>query len=377
MDTLRKLFSKSGVSLYELVNSRDQEDESFRVYVASTPPTRKICTQSEIVSPEFEHNLQESIGSVIAETTIGETVREAIGKGLPSVDYLTILRGGSSFNPTMGLYRIGLRTKKHHVSSQRKRLSDGSWMITQGNYEKLFDEEMGGARNVDLFLGDIVATGTSLRHGLERTFEAMQRRNYLLRSFYFFTIGSIYTERIIQEAINDDKYQQVLRNPQTHVIYLEGRFGVATEETPIELKTPDTDLLTYHEGAIITPEFAAELFEIPEHVLETCVIYDGGKRANNWDAHLNEVIEYWRRLRERAEGGLTLHQAIGERYPFDGSNLKAWREFHSAWRELNDEEVSAPFVSWQKLMIDTRGGNLADLCRQRISRCEKMLRGEY
>ena len=363
MKTLNKIHSGAEVNLYQVSGSQNPN-----VYIASTPLVGAICTRAEMVTPEFEDSLHQGISSIIAKSPLGKKIIESIGE-TKNVDFLNILRGGSNFDPTLGLYRIGLRTSKHYVSSQRELQDNRTWRIVQKGYEKLFYEER-GPREINLFFGDIVATGTSLKDGLYRTLDAVRQGQHTLRSLYFFTIGGAKAEEIISEVIHDDNYRDVLAEVQAHVIYLEGIFGLASDETPLRIKNPDTDLLTYHEGAIITPEFAAVLMQTPEFLLEPCIIYDGGKRANSWPAHLGEVIEYWKKLQEEATNGLTLQEAIMERFPpITNVSLEDWRKSYP-WRGL-DQEVEQLIMLGKNLRSSE--DNLVDLCHERIESCEKML----
>ena len=373
METLRELSSDGETVLYELKGSRDRR---IKVYVASTPYTREVCTNSLLVTPEFEDSLKKGIGEVIYESALRKTVLESAG-GSTDVDFLNILRGGSNFDPSTGLYRLGLRTTRHFVSSQRRQLKDGSWKILQDSYEKLFCEDTEKGRNINLFFGDIVATGTSLKKGLQKTIKAMENKEHKLGSLYFFTIGGINTEKIFEEVLDLENFGSVIGSANVHIIYLEGRFGVATEETPINPKTPDTDLLVYHEKAIITPELARSLLEEAANSLEACVIYDGGKRANSWKMHLKEVEEHWTKMKTRAEEGLTLYEAVNERFPvLDLSTREEWTRTFPAWGDLSPEKIDYLAKLRDLTFAPSEKKELVDISNRMISKCQRILRGE-
>lgn len=375
-DVLRVISRTPGVSLYELVSDENGiksvndiksvddvkkvagqgnsengtvneiVDPRIKRYIVSTSQTQQITTQSDVVSPEFEGMLQQGIGSAISRSGLREIIMQSLVGNRNFADVLFILRGGLNFDPTNGLGEIGIRTIEHYLSSQRKRIPNpqnpecDNWIITHDGYKKLFEAEK-EPRSVDLFLGDIVATGTSLQHGLVEFLSEMKQRGYTLNSLNFFSIGVNKTEEIISELLGKEEFNNVFAASfRANVLYLEGRFGLAKKTSPVRIKIPDTDFLTYHEGALTTPEFVRELLTRPDYVLESCVIYDGGKRRSAFRSHLREVAESWEQLKELALNGFALQDAINERYPLGNiSTVQEWREIHPAWKEIEDSII--------------------------------------
>lgn len=375
MEVLNQLSSyQNVVFLYELVGG--ERNEKVKAYIATTPSTREVCTKPDIISSEFEHSIQEGIEKIIQNTRIKENIKKTLGYS-PDVDYLNILRSGCCFDPTKGLADIEIKTTKHYVSSKRKKIN-GQWVAIQDEYEELFVEENRKVRTIDLFFGDIVATGTSLKSGFAKTLQAMQRKKYQLRSVYFFTIGSKRAEEVIEEAIKDKKYKDVLKDDfQANIVYLEGRFGLASKETPIKPKEPDTNLLIFHEGGIIAPEFAASLLKRPSSILEACIVYDGDLRVNTWHTHFQQVLMHWQKLKQKAEEEkLTLCQAIEERLPL--SKVKSprdWLEIYPAWAEINDKKLDALAKEKKKAFNkNSRNRDLIKLNQDLIKLCDNKVR---
>lgn len=316
MEVLKKLYSDQKSNLYELVDPANAQNKRIHIFLADTPETNNLCADSCRVSPQFERSLSSGINRIIASTSLRESIPSDV-----NADVLYILRDGLNFNPTDGLNRLGINATKHYVSSQRKENESGIWEICQDEYSKLFSGEKRG-RDVNLFFGDIVATGTSLKNGLGKMAEAMLEKGSSFNSIYFFTIGCSKTEEVFEEFLMDKKYGLVFEKCEINIIYLEGRFGLANEKTPILIKTPGTDLLTYHEKAVLTPELMSKLLARPEQLLERCVIYDGGKRANDWQGHLRELLDYWGKLMQRGfDTEMTCLEAVNERFPILGSDF--------------------------------------------------------
>lgn len=421
-DVLRVISRTPGVSLYELVSdendvesvdekSADSVDEPVRQrssgngiingnldtrikrYIVSTSQTQQITTQAETVSPEFENLLQQGIGATISRSGLADIIRETIGQNTSFVDVLFILRGGLSFDPTTGLGEIGLRKIEHYLSSQRKRIPNSenpegdNWEIIQDGYRKMFEAET-EPRQINLFLGEIVATGTSLKHGLIDFLKEAQTKNYRsiaegnrVNSITMFSIGGQKSEDILAEILNGNDFHSELFTEtfRANIVYLEGRFGLAKKTTQLRIKNPDTDLLAYHEGAIATPEFVRELLTRPEYLLEPCIIYDGGKRRSAHKAHLKEVIEHWETLKKYANNGLRLHTAINERYPIVGvSNVEQWRALHPSWKEV-ENSVIGDLIREKNFLIAGAPNTtkaLRELCKRRLRTVHAMLEPE-
>ncbi len=364
MDEMIQLNSGEAV-LYEVTN----DQPNLRTYIASTPETREICTRSEIFSPEFEYFLQKGIRKIITQTKLKDIILQNMNK-LINADVLDILRGGSNFDPRSGLYRLGLRATRHVLSSQRKQNEDGSWTVTDDSYCKIFAEEVQPKREVHLFFGDIVATGKSLEAGLSKFLQRVKEKDYTLKSVFFFTIGGKQSEEILEKLLKD--YEGV----DIHVVYIEARFGIATWETPIKIKKEGTDLLVYWENALPSPEYVLELLKKPEFLLEKCAIYDGGKRANSWEAHLLEVKKYWEQLNE---SGNILFEAINERMPIlNVKNTEELMNMFPGWKSIDCDLKAEIISSIDKIKKDFSDTNesFKKICSERIDMLQKIINGK-
>ncbi len=382
MVKLQRLTSAPGVSLYDLVDEGYQKRAKSlgvpapRLLVASSAQTQSICTRSDIVSPSFEKLLQQGIGAAMSRTVLAGIIDRGLGDAT-SADLLFILRGGLNFDAKVGLRQLGIAPIEHYLSSQRqrvrKRTGEDDWRIVDADYKKMFEREI-SPRAANLVFGDIVASGRSLEQGIDVFFREMRTRKNSLQSLTFFTIGGDQTQEKILEKLR--KYRSLLGEGfQAQIVYLEGRFGLATKKTPLQLKNTGTDLLAYHEGAVITPEFALALFARPEYVLECCVIYDGGKRRSAQKAHFDEVAGYWKELQQRAQSdGLTLHVAINERYPILGiDSVEKLLRRHPYWKGV-EKSVLEEILNVKRCRLDALPDTavaLDELCQSRLSLLEE------
>jgi len=79
------------------------------------------------------------------------------------------------------------------------------------------------------------------------------------------------------------------------------------------LSEPGTDLMRC--GALLADELRASQEEDPGRALERCAVYDAGSRAFDVPCYLEDVRGYWTALGGLARKGLTLAEALAERWP--------------------------------------------------------------
>ena len=272
---MRRVHSTEPCSLYEL---------GPNTFVASTPESRAICNDPLIFGLKYTELLRKACASVLKELPVKLKETET------SVVHL--LRGGLNFGLREAL-GDAFGWNKHgssFLSAQRKRKSSNSedWEISESEYRKFTIPPV-----VSLVLGDVVASGASLRHGLETMVEAVSEKGSSIRSILFFTIGGPQTEAMFHEVEEVVK----AKNPDfegSTIVYLEGRFPVASRETSLRIKVTGTDLLRH--GDALAPEFIESQYENPMFPVERCTIYDAGSRAFEPQCYLEDVLEYWEEL---------------------------------------------------------------------------------
>jgi hypothetical protein len=277
-----------------------------REFVVSTPETRAICNDPFVLGVDYTDRMRH------AGTLALEALRNlGVFKGTEhSTHVLTILRGGLNFQLREALSQaFGWNTHgSWFISAQRQLVNSvtGEWEIVEDSYNKMFEHS-----EVDVVFGDVVATGTSLQHGLDKLRERLSD-SMRCRSVTFFTIGaSVSGERI--ERWRAEVEHSVGQQIECSVVYYEGVFGVAQPATPIRIKIDGTDLLR-RDGAI-APEFLASQAENAAFPIERCTIYDAGSRAFCVPEYLADVQEYWHQVLALAFEGVTFFDLVRERCP--------------------------------------------------------------
>lgn len=292
---MKELIRNQEVSVYELAS------KGPKVLVASTEESRAICNDPLIYGVRYTRMLAAACTKVLRSLTLPLIERET------SVVHL--LRGGLNFGLREALAdAYGWNAHgASFLSAQRRRKADDpeEWEISEAEYRKFAV----GPR-VSLVLGDVVASGASLEHGLLTMLDGLQEQGSQLRSVVFFTIGGPRTEEVFL-AIEPGLKSRFPEYEGTTVVYLEGRFPVAHCETPLSIKISGTDLLRH--GDAMAPEFVASQYDSPMFPVERCTIYDAGSRAFEPQAYLDDVLEYWEEV--QAFHGKSFTEYLAERCP--------------------------------------------------------------
>ena len=273
--------------------------------IASTPETRAICNQPEIVGVRYTEGLRRATGralSALAEAGLLPEAREE------EHCVLHILRGGLNFGVREALHdALGLHRQSAAFLSSQRFEQDGRWQVREDAYRKLTIPDQ-----AVLHCGDVVATGATLGHAFETLQAHLEATRTRIRRLVFFTIGGAEVEALLT------RFEPGLRagNPAYEgatLVYFEARFRLADEDTPLRIALPGTDLLRTE--ALLAPAFAASQWDAVAHPLERCSIYDAGARAFDVPTYLEDVRGYWRQVAGLAAEGWSLADALAERWP--------------------------------------------------------------
>lgn len=295
---LNRLASSNGTALY-----RYGESGGFESWIATTPQTRGICNDPRIAGVRYTASLQEACANVLRLAPLSLEENSAV--------LVNILRGGLNF---------GLRDALHEafswnnhttcfISAQRARggADPEEWHITENAYRKLYFP-----REASFLIGDVVATGTSLRYALTELIAAAQQSGTQLRNIVFFTIGGPKAIEILR-AVDEQCRAFFPSYQQTRLIFFEGCFTVPDTTTPLTIRLTGTDLVRLN--AVMAPEFIESQYEDPSYPLERCVIYDAGSRAFWVREYAADVTSYWQQVLNLAGRHVTFASYLKERFP--------------------------------------------------------------
>lgn len=278
-----------------------------RVFIASTPQTRRICNDPLLTGLRYTSSLSTASATVLkclcrmGVLNLKET----------STTVLNILRGGLNFGlrEALGVAYDWNDPPSTFISAQRARdaRSPEEWHITENSYRKV---HLGSSNQI--VFGDVVATGTSLEYGLGELARAAHAQKVTIPEVVFLTIGGPRSHEII-ERLHTNAAWRACGLKSSVVVFFEGIFSVATPTTPITIKLSGTDLL--RTASILAPEFIESQYECPTYPIERCTIYDAGSRSFEISEYLKDVRHYWEEVLKMASSGFTFEELLKERFP--------------------------------------------------------------
>lgn len=308
-------------SLYEITGG---SEPLVRRFILTTPETRSICNNPRVLGIDYTRKLQKgcefALRNLVDYASLQLIEKETI--------VYNILRGGLNFGLRDSL-ADAFNWNAHSssfISAQRRRCASNpeEWEIVEGDYHKLYLNPVSS-----IVFGDVVATGTSLEHGVEILIDEVKKSGTAIRNLVFFTIGGEKTEEILSQYASRIKDISPMFEG-IYIVYIEGRFVVPTDETPIHTKITGTDLIK--RDALMAPEFIESQYENPAFPLERCTIYDAGSRAFLVPEYAEDLLDYWKEVKSLADGGVSYQELAGERTPmidisrFGNQDLKSIAE---------------------------------------------------
>lgn len=301
---LKILAERQGAALYEVSHLSNQLVKKF---IVSTEQTRAICNDPFVTGIKYTRDLSHACSNTL------QFLKE-LGQfhgTEKSTSVFHILRGGLNFGLREAVAEA-FGWNDHNsafISAQRARNSEHpeEWFITERSYKKVHF-----APNNDIVFGDVVATGTSLEYALHEIGDIASEQKAEISSLLFFTIGGPRSHEIIETV--DAEYRKRFKNYRgASVVYFEGIFKVATNDTPMSIKIDGTDLV--RTKSLLAPQFIESQYSNPAFPLERCTIYDAGSRSFDIREYMEDVADYWQQTMKLAASGMTFPVLLAERFP--------------------------------------------------------------
>ena len=340
-------------SLYELHGPQ----LTNRYYILSGAGTRQLMAYPEVVG--FDSYL-----SMLPATVAALRHLFPQGKG-GDVDILTILRGGLNYPVEEACARNGIRVRDMHFVSCERIIENHVITGLEIKYEKIRV-----TRGRTLVIGDIIATGDTLRLCLGQVVDRFRRRGGSIRKIVFCTIGG--TRAIdLMEKMADDIRAVFPDFEGFECFFYEGIFTVYEDHGATGINVPDIDF--GWKGGIVTPEFRRFVLDHPYALLEKCIIYDGGARRYEIPVHFHEALEYWEGLWGRAaqiDPVALVEEKLGYRR---GTTYEQWLEINH-FQELPETGL-LDLWSQEKELLDLADAlSLETIAEQRIHAINTILK---
>ena len=293
--------SLRSVGLLQDTNVYELHSQQFnnRYFILSDAGTRRLMAFPEVVGfDSYQCMLPPTVAAL----------RYLFPQGQGDVDILTILRGGLNYPLEEACFRNGIRVGDIHFVSCERIIEDHIITGLEIKYEKLRI-----TRNRTLVIGDIIATGDTLRLCLDQVVDRFRRRGGSIRKIIFFTIGGTRAIELMEK-----KTEEIRRIfPEFEgfeCFFYEGIFTVYEDQGATGINVPDIDF--GWKGGVVSPEFRRFVLDHPYSILEKCIIYDGGARRYEIPVHFREALEYWEGIWSRADR-IDPEKLVGEKLGYD------------------------------------------------------------
>ncbi|MBS6195635.1 MAG: hypothetical protein KH828_08655 [Clostridiales bacterium] len=346
-------FSEQGVDCYRLEGGDFQNE----YYVVSEAETRKLLNKPEVVGYEVYHCLIPSTSQMLYYFKEQKKVTTA--------NILSILRGALNYPLEESCYR-------EHI-----RVHDISFLSSERVFEK---EEIAGLEikyskltmvpDSTLLIGDIIATGDTLVHCLRYVTDFYRDHGAKLRNIIIFTIGGTTGIEILERLTKEIReYWPEFEGFIT--VYYEGIFATYQDKGVSGINLPNVDF--YWKGGIVAPEFRRQTLSMRDPLFEKCIIYDGGARRYEIYEHVEEVLEFWKKMAKRADQidfKALLDEKLGYPTPVTYEEWLKWNHY---------EKIQGSETEWlyrQELgyIEGVKNASLKEIAEERIEEFTKALR---
>ena len=350
--SLRHVGLQQETSIYEL----QSRQFTNRYFILSHPGTRRLMTFPEVVG--FDSYL-----SMLPPTVAALRHLFPQGQG-GDVDILTILRGGLNYPLEEACHRNGIRVSDIHFLSCERIIEDHIITGLEIKYEKLRITQ-----DRTLVIGDIIATGDTLRLCLDQVVDRFRRKGGSIRKIIFFTIGGTRAIDLMEEmAVRIRTYFPGFEGFEC--FFYEGVFTVYEDTGATGINVPDIDF--GWKGGVVSPEFRRFVLDHPYSILEKCIIYDGGARRYEIPLHFHEALEYWEGVWGRADR-IDPVKLVGEKLGYDKPlRFPQWLEV-TRLEGLEEESLKQLWADEAELLENAAALSLETIATQRINAINSIL----
>lgn len=344
-------------------------NSAVKRYVVSTAESRAICNRPELVGCEYTNHLEAAVTKAFSQAPFRQELQSHEEH---RVCVLNFLRGGLNFG-IRGALHTAFGMNRHtsaFMSSQRSKTSDGRWQVREDMYRKL--EIPSGSF---IIAGDVVATGITMENGLDVLVQHLESIASSIRHIVFFTIGCHKLEKVLSDL--DTRLRATFSDYESaHAVYFEGKFKLVDSKTKLRIGIQGTDLI--RSDSLIAPEFEASQWDDVAFPLERCTIYDAGSRAFDVPRYIDDVLEYWEEVATLASQGLSLNEAIEERFPTDDyASLDSFLEKRRCqWKGIDQQTFNRLYRRYLDRWADGPANldsaeALAAVCERRIQQLKR------
>ena len=346
-------FNEQGVACYRL----DVGDYVNEYYITSEAETRKLLNTPEVVGYEVYNCLIPSTCQMLYY------LKEQ--KKVTTANILSILRGALNYPLEEACYKEHIRVHDISFLSSERVFAEDEMTGLEIKYSKLTM-----VPDSTLMIGDIIASGETLIHCLRYVTDFYRERGTKLRNIIIFTIGGTRGIDILENLTKEirefwPEFEGFI------TVFYEGIFSTYQDKGVSGINLPDVDF--YWKGGIVAPEFRRETLSMCSPLFEKCIIYDGGARRYEIHEHVEEVLEFWEGILERADK-IDFKELLDEKLGYPAPlAYNDWVEANH-YQELNDAQKNWLYRQELGYIESMKDITLKELAEQRIGEFTGALR---
>lgn len=348
-------FCDQGVDCYRLEGGHFLNE----YYIVSEAETRELMNHPEVVGYEVYASL------VTATSQMMYYLKEK--KKITSANILSILRGALNYPLEESCYKEHIRVHDISFMSSERVFENGEMTGLEIKYCKLAT-----VPNSTLLIGDIIASGETLVNCLRYVIDYYRKQGAKLRNIVLFTIGGTQGVEILEKLTQEIRvYWPGFEGFVT--VYYEGIFSCYEEGNKGVSGINRALIDFYWKGGIIAPAFRHETLSMQNPLFEKCTIYDGGARRYEIHEHIEEVLEFWNGVLERADSidkQALLEEKLGHPLPI---SYEDWlKDCH--YEKLDKKTTRWLYQQELGFVEGMRDVSLKEIARQRIDEFTTTLR---
>ena len=340
-------FCDQGVDCYRLTGGHFLNE----YYIVSEAETRKLMNRPEVVGYEVYTSL------ITATSQMMYYLKEQ--KKITCANILSILRGALNYPLEESCYKEHIRVHDISFLSSERVFVDGEMAGLEIKYSKLTM-----VPDSTLMIGDIIASGETLVNCLRYVTDFYRDHGAKLRNIVLFTIGGGKGIELLERLTAEIReYWPDFEGFIT--VYYEGIFSCYEEGDKGVSGINRANIDFYWKGGIIAPAFRRQTLSMQNPLFEKCTIYDGGARRYEIHEHIDEVLEFWNGIRERADiidKQALIEEKLGHKLPI---SYEDWlRDAH--YDKLDPKETRWLYQQERGFVESLADVSLREIALQRI-----------
>ncbi len=348
-------FTNQGVDCYRVIG-----DFCNEYYIVSEAETRKLMNHPEVVGYEVYASLLNATSEMMY------FLKEQ--RKITSANILSILRGALNYPLEEACYREHIRVHDISFMSCERVFNDAGDIAGLAiKYNKLTM-----VPNSTLMIGDIIASGETLVQCLRYVTDYYRAHDARLRNILLFTIGGTRGIELLEKLTKE--IREFWPDFEGFItVYYEGIFS-CYEPGDLGVSGINRALIDFYwKDGIVAPAFRRQTLSMRDPLFEKCTIYDGGARRYEIHEHIEEVLEFWNGILDRAEiidKQALLEEKLGHQVPI---SYEDWlRACH--YEKLSESETRWLYQQEKGFVESIKEVSLKQIALQRINEFTTALR---